>query len=590
MPEFNAPLRDMRFVLHEVFDAPALWARLPALADNVDADTADAILEEAAKVTTHLIAPLNRSGDEEGAHWVHGQVTTPVGFKQAYSTYIEGGWVGLSGNADFGGMGMPKMLAVQFEEMLYGANSSFALYSALSSGACLALDAHASEELKNLYLPPMYEGRWAGSMCLTEAHAGTDLGIIRTRAEPQVDGSYRISGSKIFITGGDQDLTENIIHLVLAKLPDAPAGPRGISLFVVPKVLVNADGSLGPANAVSCGSIEHKMGIKASATCVMNFDGASGWLVGEANKGLAAMFTMMNYERLSIGIQGIGCAEASYQSAVKYARERVQSRSPTGAMAPNQIADPIIVHPDVRRMLLSMKAMTEGGRAFASYVGQQLDLAKFSDDARERNNAQTLVALLTPVAKAFFTDTGLESCIQGQQVFGGHGYIREWGQEQLVRDVRIAQIYEGTNGIQALDLLGRKVLADNGVALRQFTGEIRHFAHQPDAPYSAQLFDAVQRLENLSDWLQDQAATNRNEIGAASVEYLHLFGYVAYAWLWARMAQVAKRKRSEDPDFYGAKIATADFYIERLLPRILSLEQSIRAGSGSLYGLSAEQF
>ncbi|MBB3241990.1 alkylation response protein AidB-like acyl-CoA dehydrogenase [Pseudomonas sp. Tn43] len=590
MPEFNAPLRDMRFVLHEVFDAPTLWARLPALADSVDAATADAILEEAAKVTSHLIAPLNRSGDEEGAQWVDGQVSTPIGFKQAYATYIEGGWVGLSGNADFGGMGMPKMLAVQFEEMLYGANASFALYSALSSGACLALDAHASDTLKNLYLPPMYEGRWAGSMCLTEAHAGTDLGIIRTRAEPQADGSFSITGSKIFITGGDQDLTENIVHLVLAKLPDAPAGPKGISLFVVPKVLVNADGSLGDANAVSCGSIEHKMGIKASATCVMNFDGASGWLVGEANKGLAAMFTMMNYERLSIGIQGIGCAEASYQSAVAYARERVQSRAPTGAIAPDKVADPIIVHPDVRRMLLSMKAMTEGGRAFASYVGQQLDLAKFSDDVQERDNAQSLVALLTPVAKAFFTDTGLESCINGQQVFGGHGYIREWGQEQLVRDVRIAQIYEGTNGIQALDLLGRKVLADKGSALRQFTGQIRHFAHQPDAPYCAQLFDAVQRLEDLSDWLQDQAATNRNEVGAASVEYLHLFGYVAYAWLWARMAQVAKQKLPEDAGFYGAKIATADFYIHRLLPRILSLEQSIRAGSASLFGLSAEQF
>jgi alkylation response protein AidB-like acyl-CoA dehydrogenase len=590
MPEFNAPLRDMRFVLHEVFDAPALWARLPALADSVDAATADAILEEAAKVTSHLIAPLNRSGDEEGAQWHEGQVTTPIGFKQAYATYIEGGWVGLSGNADFGGMGMPKMLAVQFEEMLYGANSSFALYSALSSGACLALDAHASGPLKNLYLPPMYEGRWAGSMCLTEAHAGTDLGIIRTRAEPQADGSYSITGSKIFITGGDQDLTENIVHLVLAKLPDAPAGPKGISLFVVPKVLVNADGSLGNPNAVSCGSIEHKMGIKASATCVMNFDGASGWLVGEANKGLAAMFTMMNYERLSIGIQGIGCAEASYQSAVAYARERAQSRAPTGAIAPDKLADPIIVHPDVRRMLLSMKAMTEGGRAFASYVGQQLDLAKFSDDAQERDSAQNLVALLTPIAKAFFTDTGLESCINGQQVFGGHGYIREWGQEQLVRDVRIAQIYEGTNGIQALDLLGRKVLADKGVALRQFTGQIRQFADQPGAPYSVQLLDAVQRLEDLSDWLQDQAATNRNEVGAASVEYLHLFGYVAYAWLWARMAQVAKKKHTEDRAFYGAKIATADFYIHRLLPRILSLEQSIRSGSDSLYGLSAEQF
>ncbi|WP_223547334.1 acyl-CoA dehydrogenase C-terminal domain-containing protein [Pseudomonas sp. A-B-19] len=590
MPKFKAPLRDMRFVLHEVFDAPAMWARLPALADNIDTDTADAILEEAAKVTSHLIAPLNRSGDEEGAQWHEGQVTTPIGFKQAYATYIEGGWVGLSGNPGFGGMGMPKMLAIQFEEMLYGANSSFALYSALSSGACLALDAHASDTLKKIYLPPMYEGRWAGSMCLTEAHAGTDLGLIRTRAEPEADGSYKITGSKIFITGGDQDLTENIVHLVLAKLPNAPAGPKGISLFVVPKVLVNADGSLGAANAVSCGSIEHKMGIKASATCVMNFDGASGWLVGEANKGLAAMFTMMNYERLSIGIQGIGCAEASYQSAVTYARERIQSRAPTGAVTPDKLADPIIVHPDVRRMLLGMKAMTEGGRAFASYVGQQLDLSKFSDDASERDSAQDLVALLTPVAKAFFTDTGLESCINGQQVFGGHGYIREWGQEQLVRDVRIAQIYEGTNGIQALDLLGRKVLADKGVVLRQFTGEIRRFAAQPDAPYATQLLDAVQRLEDISDWLQDRAATNRNEVGAASVEYLHLFGYVAYAWLWARMAQVARQKRTEDEGFYDAKIATADFYIQRLLPRILSLEQSIRAGSTSLYGLSAEQF
>ncbi|WP_191489738.1 acyl-CoA dehydrogenase C-terminal domain-containing protein [Pseudomonas sp. FEN] len=590
MPEFNAPLRDMRFVLHEVFNARQLWARLPALAETVDAETADAILEEAAKVTGNLIAPLNRSGDEEGAQWRDGQVSTPMGFKDAYATYIEGGWVGLSGNPQFGGMGMPKMLAVQFEEMLYGANSSFALYSALTSGACLAIDAHASEALKERFLPPMYEGRWAGSMCLTEAHAGTDLGLIRTRAEPQADGSYRISGSKIFITGGEQDLTENIIHLVLAKLPDAPAGPKGISLFLVPKILVDADGSLGAANAVSCGSIEHKMGIKASATCVMNFDGASGWLIGEANKGLAAMFTMMNYERLSIGIQGIGCAEASYQNARTYARERLQSRAPSGAVAKDKVADPIIVHPDVRRMLLSMKAMTEGGRAFASYVGQQLDLAKFSDQPDERHNAEALVALLTPVAKAFFTDTGLDSCIHGQQIFGGHGYIREWGQEQLVRDVRIAQIYEGTNGIQALDLLGRKVVGNAGVALRLFTAEIRHYAAQPGVAHADALLDAVQRLESLSDWLQEQAVHNPNAIGSACVEYLHLLGYVAYAYLWARMAQVAQDKHGEDPGFYGAKLATAQFYFSRLLPRILSLEQSIRAGSASLFGLDAEQF
>ena len=590
MPEFNAPLRDMRFVLHEVFQAPALWARLPALAEHVDADTADAILQEAAKVTSQLIAPLNRSGDEEGAQWHAGKVSTPQGFKAAYDTYIEGGWVGLSGNPDFGGLGMPKMLAVQFEEMLYAANSSFALYSALTSGACLAIDAHASTTLKETYLPPMYEGRWAGSMCLTEAHSGTDLGLIRTRAEPRADGSFSLSGSKIFITGGDQDLTENIVHLVLAKLPDAPAGPRGISLFLVPKVLVNADGTLAQANAVSCGSIEHKMGIKASATCVINFDGAQGWLIGEANKGLAAMFTMMNYERLSIGIQGIGCAETSYQNARTYARERLQSRAPTGAVAPDKMADPIIVHPDVRRMLLSMKAMTEGGRAFASYVGQQLDLSKYSADAQEQQNAAALAALLTPVAKAFFTDTGLDSCVLGQQVFGGHGYIREWGQEQLVRDVRIAQIYEGTNGIQALDLLGRKVIANDGVALRLYTAQIREFAAQPGKPYQHELLQAVQRLEDLSDWLQAQAKLNPNEIGAASVEYLQVFGYVAYAWLWARMADVAQGSLEADPAFYTAKLATARFYFKRLLPRIDSLEQSIRAGSESLFELDAASF
>ncbi|UTW08910.1 acyl-CoA dehydrogenase C-terminal domain-containing protein [Pseudomonas benzenivorans] len=589
MPEFNAPLRDLHFVLHEVFQAPSLWARLPVLAEAVDAETASAILEEAAKVTGQLIAPLNRTGDEEGARWQDGQVTTPSGFREAYATYINGGWVGLSGNPQYGGMGMPKMLAVQFEEMLYAANSSFALYSALSAGACLAIDAHASEELKSTFLPPMYAGRWAGSMCLTEAHAGTDLGLIRTRAEPQADGSYRISGSKIFITGGEQDLTENIIHLVLAKLPDAPSGPKGISLFLVPKKLVNADGSLGASNAVSCGSIEHKMGIKASSTCVMNFDGASGYLVGEANRGLAAMFTMMNYERLSIGLQGIGCAEASYQNAVSYARERLQSRAPGGPQEPDKSADPIIVHPDVRRMLLSMKAMTEGGRAFASYVGQQLDLSKFAEDAEEKRNAEALVALLTPVAKAFFTDTGLDSCVHGQQVFGGHGYIREWGQEQLVRDVRIAQIYEGTNGIQALDLLGRKVLGNGGTTLRLFTGEIRAFAAPAETPYRNDLLAATERLEAVSDWLMDQAKDNPTEVGAASVEYLHLLGYVAYAYMWARMAAVAQAKAEAD-DFYTAKLATAAFYFSRLLPRTLGLEACIRAGSAPLFGLSAEQF
>ena len=593
MPEFNAPLRDMRFVLHEVFDAPSLWARLPALSETVDADTADAILEEAAKVTGQLIAPLSRSGDEEGAQFEAGAVRTPAGFKEAYATYIDGGWVGLAGNPAYGGLGMPKMLAVQFEEMLYGADSSFALYSALTSGACLAIDAHASEELKSTYLPRLYSGEWAGTMCLTEPHSGSDLGLLRTRAEPRADGSYALTGTKIFITGGEQDLTANIVHLVLARLPDAPPGSRGISLFLVPKVLVEADGSLGARNPVHCGSIEHKMGIKASATCVMNFDGAVGYLVGEPNRGLAAMFTMMNYERLSIGIQGIGCAEASYQNAVAYARDRLQGRAPGGAAAPEKSADPIIVHADVRRMLMTMKALTEGGRAFSTYVGQQLDLAKFAEDDEERGAAEAMVALLTPIAKAFFTDTGLESCIHGQQVFGGHGYVREWGQEQLVRDARIAQIYEGTNGIQALDLLGRKLVANRGAGLRQFAAEVRAFVDSPDGvgqPFGDELLDALNRLEAVSDWLLEQAADDPAAVGAAAVDYLHLFGYVAYAYMWARMASVAERRRADDEAFYGAKLATAQFYFSRLLPRIHSLEAAIRAGSASLYGLGAEQF
>ncbi|HCE6104240.1 TPA: acyl-CoA dehydrogenase C-terminal domain-containing protein [Pseudomonas aeruginosa] len=593
MPEYNAPLRDMRFLLNDVFDAPALWQRLPRLAERIDADTADAILEEAAKVTGGLLAPLNRSGDEEGAHWQDGAVRTPAGFREAYATYAEGGWVGLTGNPAHGGMGMPKMLAVQFEEMMYAANASFSLYSTLSAGACLALDAHGSEELKNRYLPKMYAGTWAGSMCLTEPHAGTDLGIIRTKAEPQADGSYRISGTKIFITGGEQDLTENIIHLVLAKLPDAPAGSRGISLFLVPKFLVGDDGALGARNAVHCGSIEHKMGIKASATCVMNFDGASGWLVGEVNKGLAAMFTMMNYERLSIGIQGIGCAEMSYQSAVAYARERLQSRAPTGPVARDKAADPIIVHPDVRRMLLTMKALTEGGRAFSTYVGQQLDLAKYAEDQEERSQAEALVALLTPVAKAFFTDTGLESCVLGQQVFGGHGYIREWGQEQLVRDVRIAQIYEGTNGIQALDLMGRKVVANGGLFLSIFSREVRAFAAGANAElaeFVTPLLTALDLLDNLTQGIVARAGNDPREIGAASVEYLHLFGYTAYAYLWARMAAAALRQREVDPSFHDGKLATARFYFARILPRVHSLAAAVEAGSESLYGLEAEQF
>ncbi len=592
MADYQAPLRDMRFVLNEVFDAPKLWQALPALAEVVDAETADAILEEAGKITANSIAPLNRSGDEEGCRWDAGAVSTPTGYREAYQLYAEGGWVGVGGDPAFGGMGMPKVISAQVEEMMNSASLAFGLYPMLTSGACLSIYAHASEELKQKYLPNMYAGAWSGSMCLTEPHAGTDLGIIRTKAEPQADGSYKVSGTKIFITGGEHDLTDNIIHLVLAKLPDAPAGSRGISLFLVPKVLVNDDGSLGERNSLSCGSIEHKMGIQASATCVMNFDGATGWMVGEPNKGLAAMFTMMNYERLGVGIQGLATGERSYQSAIEYARERIQSRAPTGPVAQDKAADPIIVHPDVRRMLLTMKALNEGGRAFSSYVALQLDIAKFSDDEAARQRAEAQVALLTPVAKAFLTDMGLETTVHGQQVFGGHGFIREWGQEQLVRDCRITQIYEGTNGIQALDLVGRKIVGSGGTMYQAFVDEIRAFVASAGADlreFTEPLKAALDNLDELTAWVIDQAKANPNEIGAASVEYLHVFGYTAYAYMWARMAAVALAKQGEG-DFYQSKLGTARFYFARLLPRIHSLTASVKAGSESLYLLDAAQF
>ena len=589
MSDYLPPLRDMEFLFNEVFDIPGQWARIPALAEQVDADTARAILEQAGKLIAQQVAPLNRSGDEQGCQWHAGRVTTPDGFAQAYRNYAEDGWVGVAGASEYGGMGMPKVIAAQVEEMLNAANLSFALYPMLTAGACLSLLNHACEALKARYLPPMYEGRWSGSMCLTEPHAGTDLGLIRTRAEPRADGSYRVSGTKIFITGGEQDLTENIIHLVLAKLPDAPAGAKGISLFLVPKLLVDEDGALGEANAVSCGSIEHKMGIKASATCVMNFDGAVGYLVGEANKGLNAMFTMMNYERLGVGIQGLALGERSYQNAVAYARERLQSRAATGPVNAQQAADPIIEHADVRRMLLTMKALNEGGRAFSTYVALQLDLAKYSENADQRSQAQARVALLTPVAKAFLTDMGLETTVHGQQVFGGHGYIREWGQEQLIRDCRITQIYEGTNGIQALDLLGRKLVADGGRSYAALAQEIKAYAQTlaaSRAEFKTPLLLALANLDDLTAWVLDRAQGNPEEIGAAAVEYLQVFGYTLYAYLWARMADVALQQHG---DFYQSKLGTARFYFARLLPRIDSLSASVKAGSHSLYLLKAEQ-
>lgn len=593
MADYKAPLRDMRFVLNEVFEADKLWSSLAGLQGAVDTETAEAILEECGKIASQVLAPLNRNGDEVGSTWKDGAVTAAPGFKDAYQTYVEAGLNGLGGNPEFGGMGMPKTLVGQIEEMVQGANMSFGLAPMLTAGACLSLNAHGSQELKEKYLPNMYSGVWSGAMDLTEPHAGTDLGIIRTKAEPQADGSYNVTGTKIFITWGEHDMAENIIHLVLAKLPDAPAGPKGISLFLVPKFLVNDDGSLGERNTMSCGSIEHKMGIKGSATCVMNFDGAKGWLVGEENKGLACMFTMMNYERLGVGIQGIGAAEASYQNAVAYARDRIQSRAPTGAVAKDKAADPIIVHPDVRRMLLTMKAFNEGGRAFSTYVGVWLDKAKFTDNEEERKHAEGMLALLTPVAKAFLTDNALESAIAGQQVFGGHGFIREWGQEQHVRDIRITQIYEGTNGIQALDLIGRKVVASNGALYRLFEQDVNDFiAAQAgnDAlnEFIEPLKAALENLNDLTQWVMDQAANNPNEIGAASVEYLQVFGYTALAYMWAKMAAVALPKVADS--FYQGKVATARFYVKRLLPRYIGLTAAIKGGAEPLFELDEELF
>ena len=594
MPEYQAPIRDMRFLLNEVFDAPSMWAETPRLAEVVDPDTADAILEEAGKIASQVLAPINREGDEVGSKWNDGQVTAPPGFKEAYQTYCEGGWGALGGDPEFGGMGMPKMLVGQVEEMIQGSNVSFGLLPMLTAGACLSLKAHGSQELKDKYLPNMYSGQWPGAMDLTEPHCGTDLGIIRTKAEPNADGSFAISGTKIFITWGEHDMAENIIHLVLAKLPGAPAGPKGISLFLVPKFLVNDDGTLGERNPMSCGSIEHKMGIKGSATCVMNFDGAKGWLVGEENKGLAAMFTMMNYERVAVGIQGLGIAENSYQNAVAYANDRLQSRAPTGKQFPDKAADPIIVHPDVRRMLLTMRANTEGSRAFSTYASKWLDLSKFAEDEDTRKNAEAMVSLLTPVVKAFLTDLALESTVAGQQVFGGHGFIREWGQEQHVRDIRITQIYEGTNGIQSLDLIGRKIAANGGAHYKIYEQEILDFIASQEgnkdmAEFINPLKAALANLTELTEWVMDKAQNNPNEIGASSVEYLQVFGYTSFAYMYAMMAEKALQNKGSEP-FYENKLATARFFVKRLLPRYISLSEAVKGGADCLYEMDASQF
>ncbi len=590
MADYKVPLADIQFTMKSVFQVDKLWAHLNV--PDLDFDTADAILEEAAKLCEQELAPINREGDEAGCQWSPEGVTSPKGFKEAYQTYCEGGWAALGGNPDYDGMGMPKTLISPIEEMVQGANVAFGLAPMLTSGAALAINAHASEDLKQAYLPKMYSGQWCGAMDLTEPHCGTDLGLIRSKAQPNDDGSYAVTGTKIFITWGEHDMAENIVHLVLAKLPDAPAGSRGISMFLVPKFLPNDDGSLGERNPINCGSLEKKMGIKASATCVMNLDGAKGWLVGEANKGLACMFTMMNYERLAVGIQGVGVAENSYQTAVEYARERLQGRSATGPKSPEKDADNLLVHPDVRRMLLTMRAFNEGSRAFYFYTAKWLDIAKLGE-GDERKYAEGMVSLLTPVSKAFMTDVALQTAIHGQQVLGGHGYIREWGQEQHVRDIRITQIYEGTNGIQAMDLIGRKTVANGGELLKLYLADVDAFVNDAAGQNEmsamlSQLKAAVTTLQEATDAVLAASKTDPDAPGAAAVDYLDLFGYVAYGHMWAMMAAAAYR--SEESDFSRAKIAVANFFFAKLLPQVASLKHRVVAGPTSVMNLDENLF
>jgi len=596
MPEYKAPLRDMRFLLDHVFDFHTHYERLGA--SEASPDMVAAILDEGAKFCEQVLAPLNRSGDEEGCHFDKGVVTTPQGFKQAFAQYVEAGWHGLAADPHYGGQGLPQSLGLVISEMIGSSNTSWGMYPGLTHGAMSAIHAHGTEQQKQTYLGKLTAGEWTGTMCLTEAHCGTDLGLIKTRAVPQADGSYAVSGSKIFISAGEHDMSANIVHLVLAKLPDAPAGTKGISLFIVPKFLPDAAGEAGERNGVNCGSIEHKMGIKASATCVLNFDAAKGFLIGEANKGLNCMFTMMNHARLGTGMQGLCLGETSFQGAVRYANDRLQMRALTGPKAPDKAADPIIVHPDVRRMLLTMKAFNEGNRALTYFTAQWLDIAHRAEQPEQRQEAEDLLAFLTPICKAFMTETGLEVTNHGMQVFGGHGFIREWGMEQLVRDCRIAPIYEGTNGIQALDLLGRKVLGSQGKLLRGFTRIVHKFCeanagHAQLGGYVAQLDQLNREWGELTMQVGKAAMQNPDEVGAAAVDYLMYSGYIVLACLWLRMALVAQAQWADgsgEADYCQGKLATCEFYFKRLLPRTASHRAAVEAGSESLMRLPADLF
>ena len=591
MPTYKAPLRDYHFCLYELFDLDG-HVKLPGFSDFTE-DVVTPVLEQAGKFAREMIFPLNRPGDEEGCKLENGVVTTPAGFGQAYRALCDGGWPSLTCDPAHGGQGMPHMVNFLFEEMMNAANLSFGLYPGLTRGAYVTIAKHGTDEQKALYAPRLASGEWAGSMCLTEAHCGTDLGLLKTTAMPRADGSYAITGTMIFISAGEHDLTPNIIYLVLARLPAAPTGSKGISLFVVPKVFSDAAGNLGARNKVSCGALEKKMGIHGCSTCVMNFDGATGWLVGEPHQGLKAMFSMMNTERIAVGIQGLAIAEASYQNAVVYARERLQGRAPKGPREPAKSADPIIVHPDVRRMLLTQRALVEGCRALALWTAEALDVSDRHPDAKVRQDADDFVALMTPVVKAFLTDTGSEAANLGMQVFGGHGYIRANGQEQLVRDARIAQIYEGTNGVQALDFVGRKLFAHNGRLLNSFAQPVTAFiaknkANDAMTEFTDPLAQAFDRLKTATAAIAKHAAKNPEEIGAAASDFLRLFALTALGFLWARMAEISLPKSNEE--FYRAKLATARFYMQRLLPQTAALHAAIMAGAAPVMELDEASF